>query len=161
MTSAGQARSVAAFEQGPSALHHSGLEGAAMNIRSLQQGLKYRARVDGVRQTYHVFEGRDYYFVLSFARAKSKAGGGYFNVIKADAVDYVQSRFGGRSGVTAQDVAASARRTRHVPTSLYALNILYVLVALGDATILRQGERRQLLFRVRTARARKPDLLAA
>jgi hypothetical protein len=36
-----------------------------MNIRKLQQGLKYRGRVVAVRQTYHVFEAKDYFFVLS------------------------------------------------------------------------------------------------
>ncbi len=125
-----------------------------MNIKSLQHGLQYRAKVDGVRQSYHVFEARDYFFVLSFALSKAKAGSGYFNVIAGDAVNYVQSRFGGKSGVTAKDIAAAARRTRHVPSNLYALNILYVLVGLGQASITREGDHRQLFFTVRKAARR-------
>ena len=122
-----------------------------MNIRKLQQGLQYRGRVAAVRQTYHVFEAKDYYFVLSFARSKARKGSGYFNVVDHLAVRYVQSRLGGRSGVTARDVVAAARRTKHVPGALLALNILYVLVALDQATILRAGEHRQLFFSVRKA----------
>jgi hypothetical protein len=51
--------------------------------------------------------------------------------------------------VTAKDVVAVARRTKHVPTSLLALNILYVLVALEQAEIRRTGDHRQLFFAVR------------
>lgn len=125
-----------------------------MNIRKLQQGLKYRGRVEAVRQAYHVFEATDYFFVLSFARAKTRRGSGYFNVVDQAAVQYVQGWLGGRSGVTAKDVVAAARRTKHVPTSLLALNILYVLVALEQAAILRAGEHRQLFFSVRKMRQR-------
>jgi hypothetical protein len=123
-----------------------------VNIRKLQQGLKYRGRVEAVRQTYHVFEAEDYFFVLSFALSKAKKGSGYFNVVGQAAVRFVQTRVGGRSGVTAKDVAAVARRTKHVPTTLVALNILYVLTALGDAELLRAGKHRQLFFAVRKAR---------
>ncbi len=123
-----------------------------MNIRKLQQGLKYRGRVAAVRQTYHVFEAQNYFFVLSFALSKARKGSGYFNVVDLAAVDYVQKRLGGRSGVTAKDVFSTARRTRHVSSSLSALNILYVLVALEQATLLRAGAHRQLFFSIRRAR---------
>ena len=127
-----------------------------MNIRKLQQGLRYRGRVAAVRQTYHVFEASDYFFVLSFALSKSRRASGYFNVVSTAAGDYVQGRLGGKSGVTAKDVVTAARRTKHVPTSLMALTILYVLVALEQARITRSGEHRQLFFAVRKQRALKP-----
>lgn len=120
-----------------------------MNIRKLQQGLKYRGRVAATRQTYHVFEASDYFFVLSFALSKSRRGSGYFNVVNSAAVHYVLGHLGGKSGVTAKAAFTAARRTRHVPTRLMALNILYVLVALGQARILRIGEHRQLYFALR------------
>jgi hypothetical protein len=120
-----------------------------MNIQTLQRGLKYCGRVKAVRQTYHVFEAQHYYFVLSFALSKARRGSGYFNVIATDAVDYVQQRMGGRRGVTAKDVVAAARRTRHIPTTLAALNVLYILVAFRSASILRAGEHRQLFFSVK------------
>ena len=123
-----------------------------MNIRKLQQGLQYRGRVPATRQTYHVFEAKDYFFVLSFALAKVRKGSGYFNVVDQAAVAFVQARLGGRSGVTAKEVVKVARRTKHVPTTLAALNILYVLIALEQAALLRAGEHRQLFFSVRKAR---------
>jgi hypothetical protein len=125
-----------------------------MNIRSLQRGLRYCGRVTAVRQTYHVFESAGYFFVLSFARAKTRRGSGYFNLVDKAAVDYVHARVGGTRGVTAKEVAAGARRTRHIPTRLVALNVLYVLVALGLASITRAGENRQLFFAVRGSRRR-------
>ena len=124
-----------------------------MNIRQLQRGLKYQGRVKATRQTYHVFEAPDYFFVLSFALSKARRGSGYFNVVPTGAVRYVQARLGGRSGITAKDVVAAARRTRHVPSTLAALNILYVLIALEQAAILRAGAHRQLFFALRRLRA--------
>lgn len=123
-----------------------------MNIRKLQKGLKYRGRVAAVKQTYHIFEAQDYFFVLSFALSTARKGSGYFNVVDMAAVNYVHKRLGGRSGVTAKHVVSIARRTKHVSSSLSALNILYVLVALGQATLLRVGDHRQLFFSVRKAR---------
>lgn len=127
-----------------------------MNIKQLQRGLTYQGRVEAVRQTYHVFEATDQFLVLSFARSRDRErrGSGYFNMIAAAAVDYVQSRLGGRSGVTAKDVVAAARRTKHVTGRLQALNILYVLVALNQASILRAGQHRQLFFSLKAQRAR-------
>jgi hypothetical protein len=123
-----------------------------MNIRTLQRGLQYCGRVAAVRQTYHVFESRGYFFVLSFARARARRASGYFNLVDKAAVEYVHARLGGTRGVTANEVVAAARRTRHVPTRLLALNVLYVLVALGRASITRSGEHRQLFFAVRKGR---------
>lgn len=127
-----------------------------MNIRKLQRGLKYRGRVKAPRQTYHVFEAADDFFVLSFALSKSRRGSGYFNAVTMDSVRYVKKRFAGRSGVTARQVVTLARRTRHAPTTLAALNILYVLVALAQASILRAGAHRQLFFALRRGQVLAP-----
>jgi hypothetical protein len=124
-----------------------------VNIRKLQRGLSYRGRVAAVRQTYHVFEASDYFFVLSFALSKARRGSGYFNVVTKAAVLYIQKHFAGDSGVTAKGAFSAARRTKHIPTRLMALNILYVLVALGQARILRAGEHRELFFAVRKSKS--------
>ncbi|MGH8305233.1 MAG: hypothetical protein ACRETG_06440, partial [Steroidobacteraceae bacterium] len=87
-----------------------------MNIRTLQRGLQYCGRVAAVRQTYHVFESAGYFFVLSFAHSRARRGSGYFNLVDKAAVDYVHGRVGGTRGVTANQVVAASRRTRHVPT---------------------------------------------
>lgn len=124
---------------------------ARRQIASLQSGLIYRGEVTGVRQTYYVFETEGSFFVLSFARPEAKRASGYFNVVDARAVAYVRDRFAGDKAVTAKDVAGKARRTKHAPTSLIALNILYVLVALGSAKIVREGAHQQLVFAVARA----------
>lgn len=123
-----------------------------MNIRALQRGLQYRGRVDAIRQTYHVFEGKELFLVLSFARSRARRGSGYFNLVGKAAVDYVEKRLGGKRGVTVNSVVKAARRTSHIPTRLLALNVLYVLVALHGAAIERAGENRQLFFSVRKRR---------
>jgi uncharacterized membrane protein len=125
---------------------------ARQNIARLQSGLVFRGEVNAVRQTYYVFEAEGAFFVLSFARSKS--GAGYFNVVEAKAVDYVRDRFAGERGVTAKEVASRAARTVHAPDRLAALNILYVLVALEQARIVRAGANRQLVFSIRAARSR-------
>ena len=104
-----------------------------MNIKQLQQGLSYCGKVEAVRQTYHVFQAKGAYLVLSFARSKDRKGSGYFNLIDEAAVDYVQGRMGGHSGVTAKDIVQAGRRTKHITGRLQALNILYVMVALNHA----------------------------
>jgi hypothetical protein len=122
---------------------------ARKNIARLQSGLVFRGEVAAVRQTYYVLEAEGAFFVLSFALSESKAGSGYFNVVDAKAVEYVRDRFAGERGVTAKAVVARAKRTAHAPSSLVALNILYVLVALEQAKIVSQGANRQLVFSVK------------
>ena len=99
-------------------MRHQGLTtrkrlGGYVNIKQLQQGLDYCGRVEAVRQTYHVFQAKDSYLVLSFARSKDRKGSGYFNLINSAAVEYVQGRMGGHSGVTAKDVVQAGSRTKH------------------------------------------------
>ena len=94
--------------------------------------------------------------MLSFALSKARRGSGYFNVIDTSAVDYVLQRMRGTRGVTAKDVVAAARRTRYIPTTLVALNVLYILVALRSASIVRAGEHRQLFFSVKKGPATQP-----
>jgi hypothetical protein len=121
---------------------------ARSNIAKIKSGLDFRGEVSGVRQTYYVFEADTCYFVMSFALSETKPGSGYFNIVDKAAVDYVRQRFAGDKKVTAKDVFARAKRTRHVATRLIALNVLYVLAALGEAEIVAEGLHRQLLFSV-------------
>jgi hypothetical protein len=123
-----------------------------MNVKGLVQGLAYRGRVKGRRQTYYVFQGEQSYLVLSFSKTKRNAGN--FNIVEADAVEYVRSRLRRAKAVTSTDVVAKARRTRHVPSSLAALNILYVLAATGDAGIDARRTGPKLYFNFRRGRRR-------
>jgi hypothetical protein len=122
---------------------------ARTSISRLQAGLEFRGEVTGVRQTYYVFAAEDCFFVMSFARSESKRASGYFNIVDAGAVGYVRNKFAGDRAVTAKEVVAAARRTKHAPTNLVALNILYVLVASGDARIAGEGMHQQLVFSIR------------
>ena len=110
------------------------------------------AEIAAVRQTYHVFEAQNYFFVLSFALSKARKGSDTFQRRRPGCGQLRTKACCGRSGVTAKDVVSTARRTRHVSSSLAALNILYVLVALEQATLLRAGAHRQLFFSVRKTR---------
>ena len=120
-----------------------------MNVKKLMQGLTYLGDVSGKRQTYYVFKGSDLFLVLSFSRAKRSAGN--FNVVEAEAVDYVHHRFAGKSGVTTNDVVKKARKSRHVPNPLVALNILYVLTAMGRAKVDARRGGPKLFFNVHRA----------
>lgn len=121
---------------------------ARSDIARIKSGLTFRGEVSGVRQTYYVFEAESCYFVMSFALSETKPGSGYFNIVDKAAVDYVRERFAGDDEATAKDVFARARRTKHIATRLIALNVLYVLAALGEAEIVAEGTHRQLLFSV-------------
>ena len=109
-----------------------------MDIKSLAKGLAYVGEAQGKRQTYYIFEGRKHFFVMSFSRAKRNAGN--FNIVSIEAVAYVRKRFAGARGLTSQDVVKRSKRPRLIRTALEALNILYILVATGEAKV---DQRRQ------------------
>ena len=117
-----------------------------MNIKSLSAGLSFRGNVTGRRQKYYVFEGKDAFFVFSFSKAKPKAG--YFNMVSAEAVAYVKRLAGGEQGVTAQALNKRTRKPKLVGSALEALNVLYVLVAIGSANIDHRHKDRQLFFNI-------------
>jgi hypothetical protein len=118
-----------------------------MNIRNLTTGLRYKGEVEGKRQTYYVFEGKSQYLVMSFSRSKANAGN--FNVVASDAVGYVARRFAGRQRLTAKILYNTSRRPKLVRDRLAALNILYVLVAIGRAKIDARFHEREIYFNLR------------
>jgi len=122
-----------------------------MNVKNLLQGLSYLDEVDGKRQTYYVFRGSNFFLVLSFSKTKSQAGN--FNIVESEAVEYVRHRFRGKKAVTSNDIVAKARRSRHVSTALAALNILYVLAALGDLKVDARRVGPKLYFNFKGGRA--------
>jgi len=115
-----------------------------MNIKNLSAGLAFRGKVSGRRQTYYVFEGPKAYFVFSFSLSKPKAG--YFNLVDKAAFDYAEKLVAGRQGVTSQDLFKRSRKKRYIGSALEALNILYVMVALGQAKIDHRHKTGQLFF---------------
>lgn len=104
-----------------------------MNVKQVLSELRYVGEAEGVRHTYYVFQGHKHYLVLSFKKADAAAGN--FNVVEADAVSYVEGKFGGVKGLTAKRLLEESRRTRHIKDRFAALNVLYVLVAAGKAAV--------------------------
>ena len=84
--------------------------------------------------------------MFSFSRVKPKAG--YFNMVTKEAHAYVRKLTRGRQGVTSQDVNKRSRTKRHIGSALEALNVLYVMVAMGEAKIDQRHTGIQLFFNV-------------
>ncbi len=118
-----------------------------MNVRNLTKGLKYKGEAEGKRQTYYVFEGSGYFFVISFRKTDKDSGN--FNVIESDAVQYVQRKFASEKGITAQDLYNRSNKTRHFGSELDALNTLYVLVATKRAKVDNRFKSRALYFNIK------------
>ena len=122
-----------------------------LDVRNLSKGLAYRGEVSGKRQTYYIFEGDDFFAVFSFSKTKPNSGN--FNIVSPQAVEYVYSRFRRAKGITAKDVFAKGKRSRHVPNSLAALNVLYVLAAQGHAKVDARRSGPKLYFNFKSGRA--------
>jgi hypothetical protein len=88
------------------------------------------------------------YYVMSMSRSKRDTG--YFNLISKNAVAQLHRRLRGRQEITAKLVHSRTRQRRQVPTTLAALNMLYVLVAKGDAKIDQRHHGRELYFNIKS-----------
>jgi hypothetical protein len=122
-----------------------------LSVQSLTTGLHYHGDVQGKRQHYFVLSNPRQYLVMSLSASKRDAGN--FNLVSRGAVEALYRRLRGRRGVTASDVFSRARNRRAIPSALSALNMLYVLVATGRASVDRRASSPQLFFNVlKTAR---------
>lgn len=117
-----------------------------LNVKSLTTGLHFHGEVQGKRQHYYVLSGPRQYFVMSASRRKPDAGN--FNLVSKTAVGRLLRRLRGQQGLTAKAVFSRSRNRRLVPSRLAALNMLYVLVATGRATIDSRHRSRELFFNV-------------
>lgn len=120
-----------------------------LNVDSLTRGLQYHGDVQGKRQHYYVLSGARQYFVMSLSM--TKRGAGNFNLVGRAAVDRLHRRLRGRRGLTARTVFERSRNRRAVPSPLAALNMLYVLVATGRATIDQRRASREIFFNVKAS----------
>ncbi|MCJ7513663.1 MAG: hypothetical protein MUO23_11915 [Anaerolineales bacterium] len=118
-----------------------------MRVDALLSDLAYKGEASGLRQTYHVFQGKHHYLVLSFSHTKPNAG--YFNIVDPDAVDYVRSKFAGEKGVTSKAIHQRAGKAEHIKGPLQALNILYVLTATHQAQVDNRFHDRELHFNLK------------
>ncbi len=118
-----------------------------MHVKDLDRGLSYKGEAEGKRQTYKVFEGKGFYFIMSFH--KGDADSGNFHFVEPGAVNYVREKFSGASDVTAKAVYEKAHHTHFFARELDALGALYVLVGLGQAGVDKRFKDRLLHFNLK------------
>jgi hypothetical protein len=120
-----------------------------LSVESLTHGLEFHGEVEGKRQHYYVLSSPTQYFIMSQSARKRDAGN--FNLVSRSGVDRLHRRLRGRQGLTAKLVFMRSKNRRLVPSHLTALNMLYVLVAQGHASIdQRRRSARELFFNVRS-----------
>ena len=118
-----------------------------LSVNSLTTGLTFHGEVQGKRQHYYILSSARQYFVMSVSSSKRDAGN--FNLVSKSAVDRLYRRLRGQQGLTARQVFNRTRNRRLVPSSLAALNILYVLVATDRASIDMRHKTREIFFNMR------------
>lgn len=118
-----------------------------MSVSKLLSNLEYRGEAVGKRQTYHVFEAPGHFFIISFSKTKPNSGN--FNVVDGEAVRYIRKTFAGEKGITSKELHSRCRRRQYVKRPLDALNILYILVAMGQARLDHRYESRELHFNIK------------
>ncbi|MGD1048842.1 MAG: hypothetical protein ABR899_08850 [Candidatus Krumholzibacteriaceae bacterium] len=119
-----------------------------LRVKSLTRGLEFHGEVEGKRQHYYVLSSARQYFVMSVS--KSKRSSGNFNLVGRVAVDKLYRRLRAQQGLTAKLVFIRSRNRRLVPSRLAALNMLYVLVATGRASIDMRHTSREIFFNVKS-----------
>lgn len=118
-----------------------------LSVKSLTTGLTFHGEVQGKRQHYYVLSSQRQYFVMSLSNSKRDAGN--FNLVGRSAVDRLYRRLRGRQGLTARIVYTQSKNRRLVFSPLAALNMLYVLVATGRASIDQRHKSRELFFNIK------------
>src|SRR5881409_1573493 len=140
-----ESSTVGYFRDEPGGLEPGGL--MKLSVKSLTTGLTFHGEVHGKRQHYYVLSTAREYFVMSISSSKRDAGN--FNLVGKAAVDRLYRRLRGRRGLTAMLVYSRSRNRRLVRSHLGALNMLYVLVATGRASIDQRHTSRELFFNVK------------
>jgi hypothetical protein len=107
-------------------------------------GLEPVGSAEGLKQTYEVLRGKKHYIVGSMSRVKRHSGN--FNVVRDEAVAAARESYAGQEAVTSKMVRQRLQRRGIEVETLEALNILYVLVALGAARVDRRRSQRELFF---------------
>jgi hypothetical protein len=103
-----------------------------MNHRNVLSNLHYCGLVRGSRRNYHVFEGPQFFVVLS---PRPGGHGGNYHVIERQALNYVLSRVGGNRSITTKEVRDACRRSKFLQDRFAVLNTLYALAGIKKARI--------------------------
>ncbi len=113
-----------------------------MRVPELLTKLEFVGRAEGDRRTYYVFKGRTQYVVASANRE-----GLNVNVVDGQAPAVILRRFAGKR-VTSKLLGSRARRGTMFGESFQRLNSLYVMVALGKATKLKERDGKAMVFKI-------------
>lgn len=122
-----------------------------MRRKSPLKNLECCGQVKSKKQVYDVYRGLGFFVVASASAKKPNAGN--FNIVPGKDVEIVCKRFAGMKGVTKNDVVDWARKSKKlgpVLEPLVVLNILYVLVGIGQAIVDGRYKGRALVFNVHT-----------
>ena len=117
-----------------------------MNAKEALSNLEPVGGAEGLKQTYEVLRGKRHFIVGSLSRVKRRSGN--FNIVSGEAVEATRESFAGQEAVTSKDVRQRLHRRGIDVETLEALNILYVLVALGKAKVDRRRSQHALFFNV-------------
>jgi len=109
-----------------------------MKPSQLLRDVRYRGEAEGDRKTYYVFETSARYLVLG----ASSGGGYYLNAVDKKDPERVARRFRGKQ-VTTTLLKSTFK------SSLAALNVLYVMVALRRARKLKKRQGKAMVFKIR------------
>jgi hypothetical protein len=115
-----------------------------MKPSQLFKDVRYLGEAEGDRKTYYVFETSAGYLVLG----PTSAGGYYLNAVDKEAPEVVTRAFRGKQ-VTTTLLKGSSRRPGRFHSSLAALNVLYVMVALRRARKLKKRRGKAMVFKIR------------
>ena len=117
------------------------------NYRLFSSQLRFIDEVVGMKTAYYVYEAKNKYVLMSFSSATS----GNFNIVDKGAVEQLLKLFSGKKSVTRKMVDEHPRMQKVLIGSFDALQLLYVVAAMGQATIIR-NKGRALLFNIKKSR---------
>lgn len=114
-----------------------------MRIHDAFKNLKFVGQAAGDKKDYYVFEGGKGYLVVAPRRKNTFNANG----VEREAVEVVSRRFH-RKKVTSGRVRSESRRPDLFKDNLAALNVLYAMVAIGQARKLRERDGRSMVFKI-------------
>lgn len=120
-----------------------------MNIKNLISEVSLASFVGEVRsekRTYYVLKCPTHFLLFTFSGPKS----GNFNAVEYAAVAYVQSAFAGERSISSSELLKRAKKPQLIRDRFDVLGILYILVALKNATMRKaKSPRRGFLFNIK------------
>ncbi|SRR6266566_1388501 len=100
-----------------------------MNYKSLFSNIRYRGRVNSVKNDFHILEGPNDYVVVSTNYQ--------YSIVPKKAITFILRKLGGKQSVPVAEAFARCSGSIHFPDKFSVLHALYVLVATKQGKISR------------------------